>query len=184
VRIHLSDGSFFALHSEVFISAGISAGSILTPEARTLLLDDSERVHARLRALALLSRAAQTRRGLSRKLSVRGFSTAAVHHAIARMVELGYLDDRAFAESWVHSRLSSRREGAQSLHRGLLGRGVQRQVAEEVVEELYPFERELEVARELADGLSPNAVIRALKGRGFRSRVIAAALREMKGRPD
>jgi regulatory protein len=182
VRIHLSDGSFLALHSEIFIPAGISVGSILAPEERALLIERSECVHARLRALSLLSRAAQTRRGLSRKLAARGFSTAAVRHAVARMTELGYLDDRAFAESWVRARLSVRREGAQSLHRGLLGRGVPRQVAEEVVEELYPPAREQEAARELAEGLSPNAVIRALKGRGFRSRVIAVTLREVRQR--
>jgi regulatory protein len=180
VSIHLSDGSFFLLHSEVFVPAGISVGSIITPEARTLLLERSEEVHARLRALSLLSRAAQTRRGLSRKLSARGFSASAVRHAVSRVAELGYLDDRAFAESWVQSRLSTRREGAQSLQRGLLGRGVARQVAEEVIGGLYPFERELDAARQLSDGLSPNAAIRTLTGRGFRSRVIAAVLREIR----
>lgn len=180
VRIHLSDGSFFILHAEVFARAGIAAGTPIDSETRSLLLARSERIFARLRALSLLSRAAHTRQGLARKLAARGFSKQAIRHAIARMSELGYLDDRAFAESWVNSRMSSRKEGAKALYRGLLGRGVARPLAEEVVSGLCPFEKELIGARALAAGLSLNAAIRALTGRGFRSRTIAALLRELK----
>ncbi len=181
VRIHLSDGSFFVLHAEVFARAGLAAGSPLDPETRDRLLSRSERVRARLRALQLLSRAAQTRRGLARKLAARGFSAAAIRFALDRMAELGYLDDRAFAESWVRGRISAGREGGNALYRGLLGRGVARPVAQDVVARLCTAEAELECARRLAAGLSRNAAIRRLTGRGFRSRAIAAVLREMPG---
>ena len=124
VRIHLSDGSFFVLHAEVFAREGISAGTPIDPEREAHLLTRSELVLARLRALSLLSRSAQTRQGLTRKLRARGFSAAAVAHAIARVSELGYLDDRAFAESWVQARIAQRRDGVKALTLGLMRRGV------------------------------------------------------------
>jgi SOS response regulatory protein OraA/RecX len=181
VRIHLSDGSFILLHAEVFARARLSAGSPLDGETRVRLLSRSERVRARLQALKLLSRAAHSRRGLARKLAARGYGGAAIRYALVRMTELGYLDDRAYAESWVRNRLSSGKDGGTALYRGLLSRGVARPLAEEVVKEMYPHEDEVGHARRLTAGLSRSAAIRRLAGRGFRARAIAAVIREIPG---
>ncbi len=159
----------------------LAAGASLDPETRDELLQRSERVRRATGPCCLLSRAAQTRRGLARKLRARGFSAQAVRHAVARMAELGYLDDRAFAEAWVRSRLSSRKDGVNALYRGLLARGVARPLAEEVLQRLYPIEEEVETGLALVRGLVAHAAIRRLTGRGFRSRAIAAVLRQLKG---
>jgi regulatory protein len=180
-RIHLSDGSFFVLHAEIIAREGISAGTPMDPARLADLLSRSEMVFARSRALSLLSRAAHSRRELARKLGARGFGPEAVRQAIARMSELGYLDDRAFAEGWVRSRMAARREGWKALYRGLLRKGITRALAEEVTEASCPFEEELENARLLATGLEPRRVIRLLSARGFRSRTIARVLRDLKG---
>jgi regulatory protein len=150
-------------------------------ETRDELLARSEKVLARIRALSLLSRAPQTRAGLSRKLQARGFSASAVRSALARVIELGYLDDRDFADAWLRSRLSSRRDGWTALYRGLIARGVPRAVAEESLSEMYPADAEQEVALALSEGLSRDAAIRKLAGRGFRSRAISAVIRTRAG---
>ncbi|HTP60061.1 MAG TPA: RecX family transcriptional regulator, partial [Spirochaetia bacterium] len=146
----------------------------------------SELIFARDAALRLLSRAAQTRRGLSRKLRSRGFSREATGAAVNRMIELGYLDDRVFAENWTRSRIATRREGWKSLYRGLLRGGVPRGVAEEVLEAAFSEDVELEKARQLASGASVRQAVSKLTARGFRSRTIARILSEMKreGRRD
>jgi SOS response regulatory protein OraA/RecX len=180
VKVHLSDGSFYVLHAEVWARAGLSTGSPLDPDSLSALLTRSEMIFARRRALALLSRAAQTRLGLARKLAARGFSQPAIRHAINRMTSLGYLDDRAFAQAWVQARLASRKEGWLSLYRGLVGRGIPRALADEVAAELYSPELEAACALRLAAGLSPQAAIRRLNVRGFRSRAIAAAVRALR----
>ena len=182
VRIHLSDGSFFLLHEEVFARSGLAAGVEIEEEQQRRLLSRSDRVRARIAALRLLSRSAHTRRGLARKLAARGFDRGAVRHALARMVELGYCDDRAFAESWLRLRLSRGVTGATALYRGLVDRGVPKPLAQEVVSEMYSHEQEVQNARRLAAGLSRTAAIRRLAGRGFRSRAIAAVLRDIPGK--
>jgi regulatory protein len=181
VRIHLSDGSFYVLHAETWARSGLDTGSPMDPDTLAQLLTRSERIFARRRALALLSRAAHTRAGLARKLAARGFGGAAIRHAIARMTRLGYLDDRAFAEGWLRSRLSARADGWKALYRGLLGRGVPRRIAADVTREMYPAEAEMASARRLAAGLSPAAAIRRLSMRGFRTRAIAQIAREIRG---
>ena len=181
VRVHLSDGSFFILHGEVFALAGISVGAPLDDRRIANLKSQSESVFARQSALGLLSRAPHTRRGLASKLRARGFDQEAVRQAVARMIELGYLDDRSFAESWMRFRLPHRREGSKALFLGLVRRGVPRDIAEEVVREMCTDDAEMESARLLVEGLAPGAAARRLAGRGFRARIIAGILKEMKG---
>ncbi len=180
VRIHRADGSFFVIHAEVFATEGIRAGDSLDEARVEALKERSERIVARGSALRFLSRAAQTRRGLSRKLLAKGFSKGAVAFAVNRMIELGYLDDRAFAESWARFRLSTRKEGWKSLYRGLLRGGVPRAIAEEVLESACPHEVEMDRARLLVRGLSARTAVSKLTSRGFRSRAIARILSEMK----
>ena len=95
------------------------------------------------------------------------------------MTELGYLDDRVFADAWVRSRMSSGKDGGTALYRGLLARGVPRAVAEEAVSDAYSFEEEIRNGSRLVKGLARAAAIRRLAGRGFRSRAIAAVIRDI-----
>jgi regulatory protein len=178
VRVHLSDGSFFLLHAEVFAREGIRTGDVLAPIRRAELLAQSERIFARIRALSLLARGAHSRKGLTQKLQARGFSPEAVSEAVRRMGELGYLDDQAFADGWVRSRMATRTDGWLALYRGLRGKGVARELAEQALEANCPYEVELERARVVAAGMPAAAAIRRLKGRGFRSRTIARILKE------
>ncbi len=180
VRIHLADGSFFTIHAEVFASEGPAAGDVLDELRISRLKARSELVQARQTALRLLSRAAQTRRGLLRKLRSRGFGQDAAGSAINRMIELGYVDDRAFAENWTRFRISARKEGWKSLYRGLLRNGVPRVIAEEVLRDVFTEDVELERARLLVHGLAPRTAVGRLTSRGFRSRTIARILSEMK----
>jgi SOS response regulatory protein OraA/RecX len=185
VRIHLSDGSFFVIHAEVHARAGVSVGDSIDGPRIESLSSQSQLVFARARALRLLAGAPQTRRGLTAKLRARGFPEDAVRGAVARMMELGYLDDLAFAENWTRSRLSSRREGWKALYRGLILKGIPRPVAEKAVSDLCTDEVELAKARQLAGSLSAQAAARKLASRGFRSRTIARLLKELRdpGRP-
>ena len=180
VRIHLTDGSFFILHAEVFAAEGITAGTVLDGSRLASLMARSELLSARDAALRLISRAPQTRQGLARKLRARAFSQEAAGAAVARMIELGYLDDRAFAESWARFRISTRREGWKSLYRGLARNGVPRNIAAEVLDEVCTDEVELDRARKLVHGLSVRAAVGRLTARGFRSRTIARILSEMR----
>jgi regulatory protein len=183
VRVHLSDGSSFMVHGEIAEREAIRADRELTADEIASLKTRSEIVFARQGALNLLSRSPQTRKGLLQKLRLRGFSEDAARCAVSRMIELGYIDDRSYAESWVSARLDSRAEGWKALSKGLVQRGVPRAVADEVVSRLCTDEVELEKARRLVSGLPPRKAAARLTARGFRSRTIGRALREHRG-PD
>jgi regulatory protein len=180
--VRLSDGSSFIAPLDVVAAAGLATGTALDPDRLAAVRAAGEAGLARVRALALLARAAHTRRALARKLRARGFGDAAVRAAVERMAELGYLDDRAFARAWARDRVAARAEGWKAVYRGLLARGVPRRIADEAAREACDDEAELGMARRVAADLSPRAAAGRLASRGFRARTIARVLRELADR--
>jgi regulatory protein len=70
-----------------------------------------------------------------RRLTRVGYRDELVERAIARLVELGVLDDEAFARSWIESRDRARPRGERALRRELALKGIERQVADEMIGE-------------------------------------------------
>lgn len=70
-----------------------------------------------------------------RRLLTAGFAEELVEAAIGRLLEVGYLDDLAFARAWVASRDRARPRGAVALRRELRLRGVDEAVIEAVLAE-------------------------------------------------
>ncbi len=123
---------------------------------------------------------ALARRGLARrhhaeaeleaKLRDRGVSAEATATALARLRELGYLDDREFARSLVTER--SRRRGPALIAAELAARGIAPELATEVLAEVGR-DRQMETARRLV-----------ARRRGRRARDLAAWLLQQGFPPD
>jgi regulatory protein len=65
-----------------------------------------------------------------RHLGAARFPRSLVEVAITRLVELGLLDDQAFAQAWVESRDRARPRGGQALRRELALKGIDRETIE------------------------------------------------------
>ncbi len=101
--------------------------------------------------LRLLARRAHSRSEMRSKLGRRGYEESDVDAALARLIELGYLDDRAFAAGHVRRRSAGR--GALALSAELAARGVGRAIAAQAVAGLGE-EAQLGAARALARRLA------------------------------
>ena len=143
--------------------------------------------------MRLLARRAHSRVELLLKLTRRGYEGGAIRAALRRLQELGYLDDQAFARSFVRRRGSVR--GPRALSSELAARGVDRTEvdtaladfgeAEQVVaatriaERLYA-RKPLQSHREILDEIGTKLV-----RRGFSVAVARAACRTiLAGRSD
>ena len=60
----------------------------------------------------------------SRRLRHLGYPHALVEQVVERLVEMGYLDDEAFARAWIESRDRARPRGEGALRRELALKGV------------------------------------------------------------
>jgi regulatory protein len=70
-----------------------------------------------------------------RKLLRLGYPAPLVDEAVGRLLSVGYLDDDAFARSWVASRDRARPRGEHALRRELGQKGVDRSLIDEVLGE-------------------------------------------------
>jgi regulatory protein len=70
-----------------------------------------------------------------RRLTRVGYREDLVEGAIARLVELGMLDDAAFSRTWIESRDRARPRGERALRRELAIKGIAREVVESTIAE-------------------------------------------------
>jgi regulatory protein len=101
-------------------------------ERKAAIEDPAVVLEAAARFLEARSRSvAEVRRRLGRA----GYPAELVDGAVARLTELGMLDDETFGRAWVESRDRARPRGEIALRRELALKGVDRGIVDELLEE-------------------------------------------------
>ena len=99
---------------------------------RAEISDPTLVLEAALRFLEARQRSADEVR---RRLLQAGYRDDLVTRAIERLSELGIIDDEAFARAWVESRDRARPRGERALRSELRHKGIDRAIADEVLED-------------------------------------------------
>jgi len=161
---------------------------------------------ARDAALNLLSYRARSVAEMEGRLRKKGFDDPVIAEVVARLLDLGYLNDRDFARQFLDERLRRRPRGPFALIQEMQKRGVDRGLAREVLSELMAErgidEAELardtarrwlsrqsgRVARLLEEGGSGDDALKArrrlyshLERKGFRREVVRSVLDRITG---
>lgn len=137
VAVRLEGGDRLVVASETAAGMGLEAGRELTGAEVERLREASARREALDRAFSYLSHRPRSRFEVERHLRSKGFEPAAVAHALSRCEELGYLDDRAFAESWVRDRIRLKPRGRFKLRMELEEKGVSEGDAEAAIDRVF-----------------------------------------------
>ena len=113
--------------------AGRRRVSLAERRVERAAVDDPDVVLAA--ALRFLETRSRSEAEVRRRLTQAGYRESLVAGAVARLAELGVLDDEAFARQWVESRDRARPRGVMALRRELVVRGVDREVIEGALEQ-------------------------------------------------
>lgn len=134
ISVYVDDEFYCVLHIDVFALSDLVTGKPVEQERLEELRMQSEERIARERAISLLSARSYTEQGLYRKLCERADEQAAAA-AVARMLELGLLDDadyaRRYAADCIGLKGFSRRRTAQELQR----KGIARDIIERTLQD-------------------------------------------------
>ena len=134
---------------------------------------------ARERALRLLALRGRSRAELRKKLAEREFTKSVIDRVLENLVELGYLDDEAFAVNRARHLAVNRLYGNRRIEEQLREKGVSREATGAAIREVREEFPELEgIARSAArklqsrsiDGLSKKerlSLARTLQGKGY-----------------
>ena len=133
-KISLSNGEEVLIDNDVCRDNYLKKGDEISEEKLNDLVFQSQYQRAKSRAVWYLDRKDRTAKDLYNKLCLAGFDKKAVAKVIARLQEVGLIDDRRFAENYA-SRLMegnvSKREALQKM----LQKGVPYDMAKDVLAE-------------------------------------------------
>ncbi len=186
------DGEFaFGVHEDIVVKHGLRVGRTLTPEEQQEIEREDQYVRAKQRALDYLAHKPRTEEEVRRKLRRQDVPDPVVEDVVARLYELSYLDDEAYAQDYVRNRFASKKYGPVRIRRELVERGIDRHTAETAVDELFAEKNVQAVAREhaekrwsrVADEDDPRRrkqkLYRYLRRRGFTSSTITPLLDQL-----
>jgi regulatory protein len=137
----------FSLRLDVIAMSGLAVGVDLDARRRRELEEEDQRLEAVEQALRLLALGPRSERDLRDRLRRRGLHRAAVDSAVERMRGLGYLDDAAYARTFVESRVAATPRSRRALAFELGRRGVDRELAAAAVEVVSDEDAALEAAQ-------------------------------------
>lgn len=145
-------------------------------------------------ALRALGRKAHSTRELEAKLLSRTDDAPAVASVLGRLKARGYLDDRQCIETFAAARLRRGDSGRSRLQREMAARGLPRDLVNQVLDEMFPPEEELDHLRRslerklttVPEPLDEKRLARLynyLLGRGFPAEAVRREFRKRFHRP-
>ncbi len=185
------DGEFaLGLSLEVVQDFGLRLGRELSDEELGALRQAQARYDALRDAVRLLAYRPRSRAELEKYLLRRGQDAETVQAVLARLEEVGLIDDRAFARAWVEVRQSSRPRGREALRAELREKGVAGTLIDQVLTETLAGHEENQLALALARaraaslaGVERTVFLRRLRGfllrRGFSPQTVDAVVRRV-----
>lgn len=124
IALFVDDVFLFSLHPDVFARSRLAVGQAVQPEELEELYRRSQWQSAKSLALRLLSARSYTAHALCQKLLEKGFEEEFSQAAVARMQELGLIDDRDYALRYVRDCMSLGKLAPKAVRYKLQGLGI------------------------------------------------------------
>jgi regulatory protein len=131
-KITFADNSEVLIDNEVVYEKTLKVGADLSEEYIKELVSESHYRRAKSRAIWYLDRSAHTEKALFDKLLRGGFPKKESARVIARLKELGLLDDRKYAENYCERLLESNVSKREALQK-MFQKGVPLDLAKEIL---------------------------------------------------
>ena len=157
VNVYVDGRYAFSLNGMLALELKLKAGVELQPDQLKDVFKRDEVGKAVEACVRLLGYRPRTETELLRRLGQKGFEPELAAEAVERVRSLGYVDDAEFARFWVQNRDQFKPMGARRLRYELLQKGVDRETAQQVIEEELPQQEDgaaMRVARSKLRGYS------------------------------
>lgn len=132
--------------------------------------------------MRLISFAPHTKEKLFLKLIKKGFSKDTNNSVLDILQKSGYLNDTEYAKNWLFSRIKNKPESKKMLFFGLLKQGIERKLAEKIINEYITEETETDCAKRIIQRsvrykeLSEEELKKKLYSKGFSTSIINEVL--------
>ena len=142
---------------------------------------------AKAHALQYLSYRDRSKLELSQYLSKKEYSPPVIQNTLDYLTEINYVDDHRFALRWGQYKINKNKLGKNRLYFALLGKGVNKETIEAILNTLYEENPEMELAAQCArkkwitlksfeEKKKKRLLVQYLKRKGFSSDIIYQSL--------
>jgi regulatory protein len=141
------DGEFaVAVGEKVLVDLGLKIGQNFEQDGLRTLALAAERERAMQIALRYLEVRPRSKREIEQRLKRSEIDEELIGSVIAKLQELGFIDDADFASRWIESRNRTRPKSVRSLKAELAVKGISREEIDTAVESISPDD-ELKLAK-------------------------------------
>jgi regulatory protein len=147
-RVNVFLDGEFAFGLPLVEAASLRKGQVLSEEQIAALRDVDDTTRALDRAVKLLARRPYSTAEIRRYLASKETALPVIEEVLARMEQLGYLDDRAFAQFWIESRERFKPRGTHALRHELREKGISQEIIEDVFAEFDAHDSAYRAAQE------------------------------------
>jgi regulatory protein len=183
-RVYLDGCEWRSVPAEVVRDLGLRVGQSQDAGLLEARIVESEPTQAWERALRLLNYRERGSGELRKRLLDDGYEPQVVEDVLARALDLGFIDDRRFAEGLARGLTTGKRQGRRRVAAGLAAKGVDESLSAEVLDACCDEEAEhlraLALAARLAErGSDPARIAKRLVMKGFSTSLAWAVAREV-----
>lgn len=130
------DGAFFAgVSLETVLKFRIKAGDEVDAVKLAEMLSEAEKSEAVVKACGYALKTLKTERQVKDYLLKKGYSEDAVFHAVRKMKEYGYVDDKVYCQRYIES--VSKSQGRRLIEYKLMIKGVRKEVIAAAYEDAH-----------------------------------------------
>lgn len=145
------DGEFvLGIHEDVLVKSRLRTGDVLDKKRLDELQSADEFHLAKEKALRFMSYRQRSEKELRTKLLEQEFLPAIIDSVVEYLTKLGFLDDRAFANAYLHDVLMKKPAGPKFIRQQLRLKGISKNIIDDVLREKLGTETEFTFAREAA----------------------------------
>ena len=186
-QLYLDGEAAVKVDTETLLKAGWKPGMEISDEDHHQLLQESEARRAKEKALYLLEYRSHSKKELADKIS-RTTSREAAEAAVDKMEELGLVNDEDYGRQMAEYLLQKKGYGLRRARQELLQKGIDRELIEELLEELAPDPEEKlreiverKYQNQLDDEKGYRRTVAALQRLGYGWEDIKTVLAEFRG---
>lgn len=184
--VYFDDGFLFKAKNSEINRLGLQVDMDVDDDLYERIYNEFGIRRCRFKAVDILSKSDKTVKELSRKLLDSFFAQSVVESVIKQLMELHYIDDERVASNYIELNMSKKSRKAIKLK--LTEKGVDSQLIDNLLDELYDGDSELNIARKYLrkysditffdDIKNRKKVYAALYNKGIGNKTITQAIEE------
>lgn len=171
VVIEFEDGNSLSVFKDIIYNFSLRKFDDIEEKLFNEIRDKQLFLEIKEKALSLLARRAHSKYELKQKLFQKKFEKEKIETVLNTLESDGYINDFEFAKLFINERIAKGKSGPIKIKSELMGKGVKREVIDEVLKIFFPSEENEDAAFSIAE-----KKISQLKKRNLDERIIKQKL--------